>query len=198
LGAGIGRVGGAVADRLIPEEYGGGDYKRQGLILGGLAGMLPGAALSYGAFRNGTNLLDGSWMSHKDHKPLVSIDSAEESPVISVVKSVLQKHSAYAGEPFWAEDLDDAVKFDPYLDEITKSRFSGIIKGAAVLSENVELQPEDVGVMALSLGSSYTNGCKVGQLLSRFAGLSEQQRQQLHKSGEFCNTVRAADRIIFR
>jgi hypothetical protein len=201
LGAGIGAVGGSVADALLPEEMGAGDWKRRGIILGGLLGTLPGAALSYGSFRSGLDMTDGHWMRDKNKKPLVALKDKERYPAVGVVKSVLSKQASYDDVKtgsFSVESCLDNVQCLECLDDAVKTRFSAFIKSAALLANTSRLLPQDTGAMTMALGGSYKNGYKVGRMLSEFDRLPDSTARELHKTGEYGNIVLIADKIIFK
>jgi hypothetical protein len=201
LGAGIGAVGGSVADALLSEEYGGGDWKRRGIILGGLLGAAPGAAVSYGAFRSGLDLADGGWMRDKNKKPLVVLKGKQSYPAVDVVRSVLSKQGSYEdgkSGSFSVESCLDNIQRVAGLDDVVKTRFSAFIKGAAILANAPRLLPHDTGVMTLSLGGSYGNGYKVGRMLSEFDGLPDSISYEMVKTGEYGNIALIADKIIFK
>lgn len=177
LGAGAGFAGGLAGEKLLGRKaVDPGRLRLMGALLGGAAGMAPGAYL--GAVGSRLNAEDG------------------RSPVAAWGEpNVLLGKQADAGGLFVPAIPVDAfnrvVWADPNTPAPLRAATAGLVDAAGRARGGAEVvSPFDVGRIAIGMGSGLASGMLVGKVLGALAGLTPEAQRTLQQTGMWAGAVR--------
>ena len=185
LGAGAGKLTGKVLGRtgmFDPETV-----ENRATMIGGLAGLLPGAAYAGLNMLGGKPALTGKIMAVPRRK-LGMLDPAYFGRQDLIPVERLQ-------QMIW-EDPDVAGRLPVSVAAAT----SALVEGASrqVPRETPFITPVDVARLAVGMGSGYASGLLVGKALGGLFGVSDTAQQVLRQSGAAAGIIRTFVPLAFR
>jgi hypothetical protein len=171
-GAGLGYLGGHLAENLLPEQhFEKGRLRKILALLGGGVGATPGLL----------------WGLHSPDGWLGNGAGAAEVP--------LSKAGGFADdERFNVDDFDQALwsRADPYTPASLRAGARGLVDTASLASGGSALVgPSDIARVALGLGSGWTAGWAAGKVLAGLAGLKPEAQAKLQQAGTWAGLLKA-------
>lgn len=214
LGSGLGYVGGRVANLF---GFGNSDTARKWAVRGALAGVVPGATHSYGAWRSGNSLIDGrNYMRYSRgiERPKLPETPSKPEPVDVDLNTMqrlddLQKHSALKiaafnsgmstdGRPIPLTDFNKNLWRDPFLHPKDKAALSSVLNTASTINRgNPWVTPLMVGATTMAMGGSFRDGVIAGGTLGVLSNLPGVTQQDLQTAGIWAGVARGVLPTLF-
>lgn len=198
-GAGLGYLGGSIAEGLAEEKFERGKLRRLMALMGAGAGAVPGAlwALGNTSRLGARGLISDSegnikWGSVRELLP--DSNPNEEFYKFGVDISGLGA-TEFINRPIPVDDFGRVVWSgnDPYSPFSTRAAATGLVDAASAYRGNSSLvMPTDVARIAIGMGSGYASGMLVGKTLGAMAGLKPEAQKTLQQAGTWAgmlNTV---------
>lgn len=209
LGGGLGYMGGALAEHLLPEDIiERGKLRKTTAILGALAGAAPPAYLGTVGMRLNASEGKNPWKawiepntffgaqkkaihSAYEHIKTLSDESAEE-----IVKQAFDENLNDAGLmhlPFIPVDaFNRTVMMDPYATLPLQIATAGLTEAANQAKGNTGIiSPYDIARIGVGMGAGLSQAYLGGKVLGALAGLTPQAQKTLQQAGMFAGALKA-------
>ena len=209
LGGGLGYMGGALAEKLLPEEVlEKGKLRKTTALLGALAGGAGPAYLGTVGMRLNASQGKNPWKAwiepnvffgaqkeaiHNayEHIKTLSDDSAEE-----IVKQAFDENLSDAGLmhlPFIPVDaFNRTIMMDPYATLSLQIATAGLTEAANQSRGNAGIiSPYDIARIGVGMGAGLSQAYLGGKVLGALAGLTPQAQKTLQQAGMFAGALKA-------
>jgi hypothetical protein len=211
LGAGAGYGLGSLAESAMPESWQReGTGRRTGAMLGGLAGVAPGALWAYANLKNGKSITehwpfggqpDAGIASEPDIKTAESGYPWWQTPVQNIGFGGDENNDrpfpGMDAPPINVEQFNQTVWHDPVVSQQlppqTQALATGLITGAAHLAGEGRpatlISAMDVARMTAGMGTGYMSGALVGRALGALMGMPEETQEHLKQTGMWAGAI---------
>lgn len=200
IGYGAGRFGTSLINSVSGQKFDKHKLGRTLALMGGAAGVVPGALYALANHGAGLNPLFGDILNRRADGPAPPFTG-------TMYGSVGQRKTASwsSGAAFNPDHFASIVNQDPFvsgaLDPREKAMATGLVYGAQNLpgrSTSPLVTPVDIARMAVGMGSGYASGSLVGRTLGALMGLPEPAQQQIIRSGTFAGAIRGIVPRLFQ
>lgn len=212
LGAGVGYLGGAALEHLLPEDVvRRGRLRRTLAVLGGVGGAVPGAYLGVVGQRNWDDPSRSSWNAWASPNVLMGSEKAgaavdpialaaslldevaDHDPVDPLVKEAWQGGAGALFLPSIPVDaFNRVVLSDPFAPPPLQAATIGLA-GAADASRGGTgiVSPYDIARVGLGMGAGLVQAYLGGKVLGQLAGLTPEAQKTLQQAGMFAGALKA-------
>lgn len=217
LGGGAGYAGGRLAEHVLGEDVvEPGKLSRLGLLLGGTAGMAPGAYVGSVAHREKTEKGQSGWPAWVEPNPLLGEEEKQSSSrFLKAAWDDLREELGPAPSGWFCKEgelsdgaglFTNSIPTDPFGRVILEDPRTpwGIRQTAVGLLDAAEnatgrglVSPYDVGTIAAGMGSGMLSGMFVGKVLGALAGLTPQVQHTLQQTGMWAGALQGVVPLIF-
>jgi len=209
-GAGVGYLGGALAERVLPDTWERRRLRRTLAAIGGLAGATPGAMWGLVNKSDGRDFNDSSLFQQSGYKPEpkigdIPIDSGlidtvhfadKVSEYHEYIKSAnLFPNSGLGYSPIPVDEFNRVIWQEPRVSSLlsppVQAAASGLVSGAAALGGRQArfVTPFDIGRIAAGMGTGYLSGALVGKGLGLLMGMPRQTQEKLKNTGMMAGII---------
>jgi hypothetical protein len=198
LGGGLGYAGGALAERLIPQDYMERNKLRKSTAyLGALLGAAGPAYLGYAGMRVNEGEGKNPWSAWVE--PNVLLKGAEENlrkelGDSEIVKQALEPTDSglFNIKPIPVDSFNRAVLTDPYASLGLQTATVGLVEAANQSRGNSGLiNPYDIARIGMGMGAGLTQAYLGGRVLGALAGLTPKSQQLLQQTGMYAGALKA-------
>jgi hypothetical protein len=210
LGGGLGYMGGALAEHLLPEEYiERGKLRKTTALLGALAGAAPAAYLGTVGHRNWKDPNRSAWNSWVEPNVFFGqqanaikdasqklLEETKGSIDESIVKAAFDYGTSSAGLATLGAIPVDAfnrtVMTDPFTPIGIRAATIGLTEAADQAKGNMGIiNPFDIARIGVGMGAGLSQAYLGGKVLGALAGLTPKAQTTLQQTGMFAGALKA-------
>lgn len=209
LGGGLGYLGGALAEQILPEDYmERGTLRKNTALLGALAGAAGPAYLGSVGQRNWTDPNRSSWNAWIEPNVFFGAQKQAIHLAYENVKKASQDDEAegYIKEAFNpnspsgimnleqipVDAFNRVILNDPFMSPTLQAATVGITEAADQSKGNYGLiSPFDIARIGVGMGAGLSQAYLGGKVLGALAGLTPKAQQTLQQTGMFAGAIKA-------